>query len=154
MIEFVRISSFQDVSFVYGIQQAKHLVDEQFNTVEMFDVFLERKLRGYFHDFFIVMENGQRAGVVMAYDYRVYDAHCKLKIEYEGDKESYIEIIRKFTKYMFEKYPLNRIFTLQTDKDIMDFYLECGFTEEAVLKEYAFLNGTYCDVSILALDRI
>lgn len=57
---------------------------------------------------------------------------------------------------MFREYPLNKVFleVIDINKEILDVALQLGFKEEAILNEYKFVFGQYCDLHILSLDGI
>ena len=153
MVEFERVSSLQDILYIRRLLSEKYPEAGLGNSIEKSVDVIERRLREYYHDFFIVSISGNRVGAVASYDYRIYDNHCKTDVLFEGNNDDCALIIDRFTEYLFRMYPLNRIFTMQVNMDVIKAYKKCGYHTEAILKDYRFLSGRYTDVLYLAVDR-
>ncbi len=152
MFEFKRISTLQDILFVYELQLCTDLFEEKIENKDFFIESFQRKLKGFYHDFFIVLKSDIRAGAVLAYDYRFYDRHCKISIALEnGNKEDIVKIILKFMDYLYSSYPLNKVFTYQENAKLIEAFIECGFIQEALLEGYRFIEGQRKDIYILSV---
>ena len=123
---------------------------EAVNAQELQNILTER-LEGYYHDLYVVEEDGTMCGFFLAYDYRVYDGHCRI-CGCIGDSVD-CNLLKEFTDMLFEEYPLNKIFMEVT---VDDWYMwraaqEAGFASEALLKAKRYIRGEYYDVYIMSL---
>lgn len=127
-----------------------------FNCFNEFQHWIIEQLAGYYHDFYIIEKRNEPKehivqGLILSYDYRVYDAHCKIYGYLPEGINSVI--LEQFVDLLFKEYPLNKVFLEITDVDkaILDSAAALGFTQEAVLVENKYINGKYHDLIILSL---
>ena len=154
-MSFERISIMYDIDFIFQLQQKKHFIDVNFNSVDAFVHYFQRRMKGYYHDIFIIKNNNLNIGLIVAYDYRIFDAHCKIDIFVDDyvNNETYSSIINKLIEYLFSLYPLRCILSLQYDKNVIECFRKAGFKEEGILKEYKYIDGIYESVHILMISK-
>lgn len=155
-LSFDRVSIMCDKDFVFQLQQKKHFIDVNFNSVDAFIHYFQRRMKGYYHDVFIIKKDDSQIGLVLAYDYRFYDAHCKIDVLVDDvvTNETYSKMINEVIEYLFILYPLRCIFSLQYDKNIIECFSKAGFIEEGILKEYKYVDGKYVNVHILMIGKM
>ena len=161
MIKLRKIALAQDSSYIFDLvknhaDMSILLGNSRFNNFEEFCHWLEDRMLGYFHDFFIIEDNSdsetrKRQGFVLSYDYRVYDSHCKIYGYFESGIGKIA--LKQFMNILFREYPLNKIFLVITDINVvlLDTAQILGFKQEAVLCKNKFVNGKYHDLLILSL---
>lgn len=114
---------------------------------------IEGQLMGPIHDLYVVTwqqepSAEEMVGVVMSYDYRVYDSHCHIYgCVWRGVLR---EALALFTELLFREYPLRKLYLRATDVDthLIEAAEAIGFEREVVLREAAFTQGAYHDVYI------
>lgn len=125
-------------------------------NADEFQRWLLEKMNGFYFIFHVIEENSETRGLIgyaLIYDYRVYDRHCSLCIYSTRNIEP--NLWASFIEELFKEYPLNKVFWKIATSNIR--YLELakklGFSEEMVLKEYAYQEGKYLDVCVLGKTR-
>lgn len=114
------------------------------------------QLSGYYHDFFMIKdtsrtESSNICGWLLAYDYRIYDGHCKFYgYLCQGLNKM---ITSQFLNILFKEYPLKKVFLQITNADtsLLSVAYELGFKQEAILYEYKYSWGNYKDLLILSV---
>lgn len=122
-------------------------------NVEDFRRWLLEQLGGFYHDLYVIEENGETRkliGFALAYDYRMYDRHCLLCIYSIKDIE--VKYWAYFVDKLFKEYPLNKIFweVELSNVKYLELANELGFSKEMILKEYIYKGGQYLDVCVLS----
>ncbi|MGN1343837.1 MAG: GNAT family N-acetyltransferase [Traorella sp.] len=122
-------------------------------NVEDFRRWLLDQLGGYFHDLYVIEENGETRkliGFALAYDYRIYDRHCSFCIYSIKDIE--VNFWSNYIDQLFKEYPLNKIFWEVEISNIKNLEIakKLGFSKEMILKEYRYKGGQYLDVCVLS----
>ena len=154
----------QDISDLYKMMmnedQYLFSVKISANSEQQFGEWLCERLKYDFHDFFIISskDNKQVIGYAHNYDFSLQDGHCKVVVylspEYRDSGIGGLSAI-KFMNLMFQKYPLNKLYTAvyAYNKRSLVNNIKAGFTEEGVLKQYRYYNGEYHGLHILSIDR-
>lgn len=111
---------------------------------------LIHQLHGFFHDLYLIYDEQQVKGYLLAFDYRVYDGHCQIYGSW--DRSISYEIFKEFVDWLCSEYPLRKILLYITEKedDLMQMSKKMGFVEEARLKEYKYIDGNYVDMYVLS----
>lgn len=115
---------------------------------------LAEQLGGSFHELYVLEEpEGAIVGFALAYDYRVYDGHCLLRMYAAADVEQAVwaDVLR----LLLREYPLRKLFleAVSTDKRQLALAYDLGFSKEMTLPEYRYQDGAYRDVFVLSLYR-
>ena len=151
-----RFESEEDSGALYELVRQHELYDafpgrlEAVNAQELQSI-LTGRLEGYYHDLYVAEEDGAICGFFLAYDYRVYDRHCRVCGYLDGGMDG--GLLKQFTDMLFEEYPLNKVFTevVENDWDMWKATEKAGFVTEAVLKARKFVKYEYYDVYIQGL---
>ena len=131
----------------------------QVNNLRMFEGWISDKFLHKYHDFFIIEDTqGHTIGFTFSYEFFNYDGHCKYTLwlfeDYQHRGYGAIAGI-KMMDYLFNKYPLRRIFISVFDynSNSLSNNLKGGFEEVAVLPEYRFYAGQCFSLHILTISR-
>lgn len=132
----------------------------QIHNILMFEKWITLKFaNNEFHDFFMIEDGkGNAIGFTYSYDYYSCDLHCKYTLclyeEYQNLGYGAIAGV-KMMLYLFDKYPLNRIYISIFDynKNSLNNNLKGGFTEVGVLPEYRYYGGERFSLHILTMER-
>ena len=148
LLNYVKASEFYHHEFL----------PSQFKSVQDFEGYLKSKLKFFFHDFYIITtRDGTPVGFAYAFDYRVYDGHCKICVKAMNDQydKKVSEWIEQFCSILFRSYPLHKLFfsALASEESYIDVYLRAGFTQECELPEYVFYHGRYQDLLVFGKER-
>lgn len=154
MMIFKVIENYADMRFVYDLFRNNKNLDGK-NTFESFEGDMTNRLKGYYHQFFVIYDEilKKRVGCIYTTAYRNIDGHCKLtmiiKEEYEGEFHT---ILRTFIKNIYNYYPIRKLFVETSDIRLKREYCLFGFEQEAQLRNYVFVNGEYADLAILGYE--
>ena len=129
-------------------------------TLAEFEEWLDGNMRGGYHEFRVIArkDTDELAGFAFAYDYRPFDLHCKVCVymrpEWRSSGAGGLMGARLIGD-LFAAYPLRKVYALVYgyNEESLRSNLQAGFVEEAVLRDYRYLDGAYHDCHILALSR-
>lgn len=153
-----------DIDFLYSTMTAddQYLFSTKirFWTVQAFEQWLICRLRGDFHDFFIVKHRRTniKIGYVYNYDFSLQHGHCKLvvyiKPEFRKTGMGAFAAVG-FVSYLFQTYPLRKLYSTiyEYNYESLKSNRAAGFVEEGVLKEYRYYDGKIHDIHYLSLSR-
>ena len=122
------------------------------NTFDSFESEMINKLRDYYHIFYVLYDEikNVQIGCAYTYNYRHIDGHCKLSILIEKDYESEFQIILEtFIQKLNCYYPIRKFFVETCNECETEKYRVFGFSLEATLRNYVYINGNYVDKYIL-----
>ena len=132
----------------------------QIHNLPMFDRWITEKFaENFYHDFFIIEDGGENAlGFTFTYDFNEYSGHCKYTLcLYEEYRDRGLGAVAavKMLDYLFNKYPLRRVFVSVFDynEKSLDNNRKGGMREVAVLPEYRYMGGEYHSLHILTISR-
>ncbi len=115
-------------------------------NAEEYRRWITERLGGYFHDFYVVEERTNMdivniQGFMVSYDYREYDSHCHIYSYMCYGK--YSVVLGQFVDILFKEYPIKKMFleTAEINDELINAAYDLGFTKEAMLEEYRFING-------------
>ncbi len=103
---------------------------------------------GFYHDLYLIYDDKNIAGYMLAYDYRVYDGHCQINGYMRNGMKS--QVLQMFVELLCLEYPLRKILLETIDEDMLTIAQIAGFLEEAILKEYKYKRSIYYDLHILS----
>lgn len=146
-----------DLFRIYRNNRGVFFPKEYFANFEDWKRWFQDQMGRYYHDFFVIREDNEQPGFLAAYEYRIYDSNCKVFFyppEKAGD-EARVSLLRDFCKRLFREYPLNKLFMeiISENFNMVEITTKAGFEKEAVLSEYRYYKGKYCDLFILGLQR-
>ena len=137
---------------------SNELHPSQFRSTQDFENYLKNRLKYYFHDFYIITNSEDTLiGFAYAFDYRVYDGHCKICVRAmcDGYDENVTEWINEFGGLLFKSYPLHKLFfsALSCEDSYVEAYRRAGFVQECEIAEYVFHRGQYQNLLVLGKER-
>lgn len=150
-----RFTPEDDISDLYRFMFDRHpsvRMPEQptIYSEDRFADWLVRQLNGYYHDLCLIYDDQKMSGYLLCFDYRAYDGHCQVYGFWDSPADS--EPLREFVEWICSEYPLRKVFLQVTDKDydLMRSAKTTGFSEEACLKEYKYIDGRYVDMHVMS----
>ena len=125
-----------------------------FAECDAFREWLWRQLHGYYHDLWLIRDipNPSVIGFVLAYGYRIYDAHCYITaVVWNADITVYEQALFEAVSNLHREYPLHKVFMEVTgdDSDIIIAAEKVGFIKELCRRKCRFVNGAFQDVYTL-----
>lgn len=122
---------------------AENMTESQFQNRFVF------LMRGYYHDCFVSVDTQNTpCGLFLAYDFRMYDSHCKIYSVMSSSVEE--DFFGEFVHRLFVKYPLRKVFLEvgEIEKELLQTAYSYGFKQEAVMKQNRFVDGIYYNTVI------
>lgn len=121
-----------------------------FSQFSEFSGWISHQINNFYHDLYLVYEFDDLIGYILAYDYRIYDEHCKITGYIKTGMKA--EILSQFVCMLKAEYPLRKIFieTTSYEYGMLESAIEAEFYEEAILKEYRFFDSRLYDMHILS----
>ena len=159
-----RIAVPDDIDFLYQAMTADdqylYSTKLKFGSIQAFEQWLVCRLRGDFHDFYIVTDakTKQKVGYVHNYDFSLRDGHCKLVVyicpAFRKTGVGAVAAVH-FVARLFERYPLRKLYSTIYDynRESLKSNLAAGFAEEGVLRDYRYYDGTAHSIHYLSLSR-
>lgn len=153
----------RDTDFLYAVysdpdETREFSRDIAFSTREEFTDTLCKQLKFSYYEFFIVEWEGKPAGIVYGHNYSARDLIIRFSLyiipELRGSGIGAIAAFR-YVKYLFASLPVRKVYVtvFGCNKTSLANNLQAGFTEEAVLREYIFVGGEFCDLHYLSVTR-
>lgn len=128
-------------------------------TINSYDSFvgLFNKQLDRYKEFVIIEVDGEFAGFIAAYDYKIIDGHIKAMIYIEPEHRYSVVGMAgiEFVNIIFQYYNVRKVYTevYGFNEDSIRYHCNAGFTEECRLKEYKFFDGKYWDVIYFSIMR-
>ena len=131
------------------------------NTERDFSSWLADRLRGDFHDFYVISDrsaNGIPIGFAYDYDFSLRDGHCKLCVyvskEYRTLGLGGIAAV-SFMALLFNTYPLRKVYSTiyEYNQQSLQSNIRFGFVEEGVVEKFRYHNGQYHNLHYLSMSR-
>ncbi len=130
------------------------------NTERDFSSWLADRLRGDFHDFYVITASNAPTPIGFAYDYdfSLRDGHCKLCVyvskEYRTIGLGGIAAV-SFMDLLFNTYPIRKVYSTiyEYNQQSLQSNLRFGFIKEGTLEKFRYHNGQYHNLHYLSLSR-
>lgn len=131
------------------------------NTERDFSNWLADRLRGNFHDFYVITDGsttGTPIGFAYDYDFSLRDGHCKLCVYVSKDYRTLglggIAAV-SFMDLLFNSYPLRKVYSTiyEYNQQSLQSNLRFGFTAEGVVEKFRYHNGQYHSLHYLSMSR-
>ena len=163
-VSFRQLNYKEDIDWLYAIyidkKEASLFVNDfNFSTKEEFEKLFLYKVTNEYINFFVVCDsNHSKIGFVYGHDYHEVDLHIKFTMyivpQFRNLGLGAICAI-KFVDLLFNQFPIKKIYETIFSTNLISLKnnLKAGFTKEAVLKNYIFRNGTFCDLIYLSVTR-
>ena len=162
-IKFRKIESDKDVDFLYEIYSCDRDIEEfsrdiKFSTRDEFTEILMKNLKFYYYEFFIIEYYSVPVGFVYGHNHSPRDLTIRFSLyvlnEYRSCGIGAVAAF-KYVKFLFKTLPVRKVYitVFGCNKVSLENNLQAGFVEEAVLKDYIFVNGEFCDLHYLSVSR-
>ena len=161
-INFIRYDSRKHSDRLFHImmnseQQYLFLCHNNINSVQEFGEWIERQLRGFYYNFYLVEVDDDIVGYVCGCNYNPINRNCSITTyiddEWQGSGIGAFVTLR-FLKEIFTFHPIRRVFceAYAYNHASLDTIRAAGFAEYGRYPEYRYFQGEYHDLYIFSIS--
>ncbi|MBO4903357.1 MAG: GNAT family N-acetyltransferase [Lachnospiraceae bacterium] len=162
-MRFVRYDSRKHMDILHNImmnseQQYLFLGHNNINSVQEFGEWVDRQLRGYYYNFYLIEMDEKIVGYVCGCNYNSINRNCSLTTyicdEWQGSGIGALATM-KYIDEFFRYHPIRRIYceAYEYNEASLNTIRSAGLTEYGRNPEYRYFQDKYYDLILFSMSR-
>ncbi|MCR5502083.1 MAG: GNAT family N-acetyltransferase [Lachnospiraceae bacterium] len=162
-IHFLRYDSRKHMDVLHGImmnseQQYLFLGHNNINSVQEFGEWIDRQLRGYYYNFYLIASGDRIIGYVCGCNYNSINRNCSLTTyicdEWQGSGIGALATLQ-YMDELFRYHPIRRVYceAYEYNTASVNTIRSAGLSEYGRYPEYRYFQGKYYDLLLFSISK-